>query len=103
MKRMRKYLLIPLSAAIVACGLHVRYDLSGYSDTAIYYGGDIITVDDGRPEAEAVLVGDGRIVAVGGKRELMRSRRPDTKLVDLKGMTMLPGFIDSHSHISSVT
>ena len=103
MKRMRKYLLIPLSAAMVACGQHVRYDLSGYSDTAIYYGGDIITVDDGRPEAEAVLVGDGRIVAVGGKRELMRSRRPDTKLVDLKGMTMLPGFIDSHSHISSVT
>lgn len=84
MKRMRKYLLIPLSAAMVACGQHVRYDLSGYSDTAIYYGGDIITVDDGRPEAEAVLVGDGRIVAVGGKRELMRSRRPDTKLVDLR-------------------
>lgn len=103
MKRMRKYLLIPLSAAMVACGQHVWYDLSGYSDTAIYYGGDIVTVDDGRPEAEAVLVGDGRIVAVGGKRELMRSRRPDTKLVDLKGMTMLPGFIDSHSHISSVT
>ena len=95
--------MIPLSAAMVACGQHVRYDLSGYSDTAIYYGGDIVTVDDGRPEAEAVLVGDGRIVAVGGKRELMRSRRPDTKLVDLKGMTMLPGFIDSHSHISSVT
>ena len=88
---------------MVACGQHVWYDLSGYSDTAIYYGGDIVTVDDGRPEAEAVLVGDGRIVAVGGKRELMRSRRPDTKLVDLKGMTMLPGFIDSHSHISSVT
>ena len=103
MKRMRKYLLIPLSAAMVACGQHVWYDLSGYSDTAIYYGGDIVTVDDGRPEAEAVLVGDGRIVAVGGKRELMRSRRPDTKLGDLKGMTMLPGFIDSHSHISSVT
>ena len=71
MKRMRKYLLIPLSAAMVACGQHVRYDLSGYSDTAIYYGGDIVTVDDGRPEVEAVLVGDGRIVAVGGKRELI--------------------------------
>lgn len=95
--------MIPLSAAMVACGQHVWYDLSGYSDTAIYYGGDIVTVDDGRPEAEAVLVGDGRIVAVGGKRELMRSRPADTKLVDLKGMTMLPGFIDSHSHISSVT
>ena len=44
---------------MVACGQHVWYDLSGYSDTAIYYGGDIVTVDDGRPEAEAVLVGDG--------------------------------------------
>ena len=63
--------MIPLSAAMVACGQHVWYDLSGYSDTAIYYGGDIVTVDDGRPEAEAVLVGDGRIVAVGGKRELI--------------------------------
>ena len=95
--------LIPLSAMLVACGQRTKYDLSGYAETTLYYGGDIVTVDDARPEVEAVLVGDGTIVAVGDKRELMRSRRADTEMVDLKGKTMLPGFIDSHSHISSVT
>lgn len=100
---MKKYLLISLAVVATACGTGQKYDLSPYRDTALYYGGDIITVDDSNPTAEAVLVGDGRIVAVGNKRDLMRSKRSDTRMIDLAGKTMMPGFIDSHSHISSVT
>lgn len=98
-----KRIFIVLSLMVVGCTPKATYDLSQYEETAIYYGGDIVTVDDNVPHAEAVLVGDGEIVAVGSKRELMKSKRDDTRLIDLKGKTMLPGFVDSHSHISHVT
>ena len=50
--------------------------------------------------AEAVLVEDGMIVAVGSNEELL-AQSEDAYLTDLDGATVLPGFIDSHSHFSS--
>jgi hypothetical protein len=68
----------------------------------IWFGGPIVTVDDARPKAEAVAVRDGRIVHVGSKASAMRLRGASTELVDLKGRTLLPGFIDGHGHMSGV-
>lgn len=66
---------------------------------AIYFGGDIVTVNDAQPTAEAVAVKDGKIVAVGTLAELTAaSKGAGTRMVDLKGKTLLPGFIDPHSH-----
>lgn len=66
---------------------------------AIYFGGDIITVNDAQPTAEAVAVKDGRILAVGTLDDLNDANRGrSTRLVDLQGKTLLPGFIDPHSH-----
>ncbi len=64
----------------------------------IYFGGAIITMEDGRPEVEAIAVADGRIIATGQKEYVMRTRTDDTKLVDLAGKTLMPSFIDSHGH-----
>ena len=58
----------------------------------------IWTVDSARPEAEAVAVWRGRIVAVGSTAEILRLKGPETKVVDVKGKRMLPGFIDDHTH-----
>lgn len=70
----------------------------------IYTGGDIVTVDDAAPTADAVAVKDGRIVAVGGIDVVASHRGPDTREVNLGGATLLPGFIDPHSHyINSIT
>ena len=67
----------------------------------IYVGSSILTMDPARPRAEAVAVAQGRIVAVGGRAELEASRKgPATRVVDIGGATLLPGFIDGHSHIS---
>ena len=67
----------------------------------IYVGSSILTMDPARPRAEAVAVAQGRIVAVGGRAELEASRKgPATRVVDIGGGTLLPGFIDGHSHIS---
>jgi len=65
---------------------------------AIFIGGDIITVDDRNPAAEALAVVGGRIAAVGEREEVLRRRGPDTRLIDLEGMTLMPGLIEPHSH-----
>ena len=63
----------------------------------LFYGGNIITMTEPL-YAEAVLIEDGIITAVGGVMEL-RALGAD-KYVDLDGAVMLPGFIDTHSHIT---
>ena len=65
----------------------------------IYVGGDIVTVNDAQPTAEAVAVKDGRIVAVGTLVEVESARKgATTRMVDLAGRTLAPGFIDGHAH-----
>ena len=69
------------------------------------YTGDIITIDDANPSAQALAVGGGRITAVGSRDDVLAAARgPATRIVDLDGATLLPGFLDPHSHyINSLT
>lgn len=64
----------------------------------IYHGGDILTINDVHPTAEAVAVAEGKIIAVGAKDVVLKHKGEGTTLVDLGGRTMLPGFIDGHGH-----
>ncbi len=64
----------------------------------IYTNGTIITVDDDMPQAEAVVVSDGKIVFVGSSEGAAAYKDDTTELIDLEGKTILPGFIDGHSH-----
>jgi hypothetical protein len=66
---------------------------------AIYTGGDIVTVNDAQPTAEALAVKDGRILAVGAKADIEKAHKgTSTQIVDLGGKTLLPSFLDAHSH-----
>ena len=65
----------------------------------IYSGGPIVTVNELQPSAEAVAVRGGRIIAVGYRDEVMKLKGPKTRLVDLGGKTLLPGFVDPHGHV----
>jgi predicted amidohydrolase YtcJ len=62
-------------------------------------GGRVRTLDAAGTVAEAVLVEDGRIAAVGTSRELTGRARPGTAALDLAGRTVLPGLIDAHAHL----
>lgn len=65
----------------------------------IIFGGPILTMDDAQPSAGAVAVKDGRIVALGTESELKSKwAGAGTRLIDLAGRTLLPGFIDGHGH-----
>jgi predicted amidohydrolase YtcJ len=71
---------------------------------AIFTGGPIVTVNDAQPSAEALAVKDGKILAVGTQADVMKLRGDATKLIDLAGKTLLPAFLDAHSHyFSSLT
>jgi predicted amidohydrolase YtcJ len=61
--------------------------------------GKVWTVNPKQPEAEAVAVAHGRIIAVGSSADLRPLAGPKTRLIDLQGKRVLPGFIDSHVHM----
>ena len=61
-------------------------------------GGDIVTLDDAQPMAEAVAVTAGRIVEVGRRQDVIKRLGPRTKHLDLRGHALVPGFIDAHGH-----
>ncbi len=66
---------------------------------AIYFGGNIITMQGKAPQyAQALAVRDGRIAVVGAMSDAFRLNGPSTRLVNLQGRTLLPGFIDTHGH-----
>ncbi len=74
-----------------------------HAETIVYKGGPIITMAGDEAEvAEAVAVKNGKIIAVGEYAAVSKKAGKKAKVFDLKGRTMLPGFIDAHGHISSV-
>lgn len=64
----------------------------------LFTGGGVYTVDPERPWAEAVAVRSGRIVYVGNDAGGEAWRGPDTRVVDLAGRMLMPGFHDAHAH-----
>jgi predicted amidohydrolase YtcJ len=64
----------------------------------ILRGGKVITVDRAFSIHEAMAVRDGRIVRVGGDREVLELRGEKTDVIDVSGKTVVPGLIDSHVH-----
>jgi len=62
----------------------------------------VLTMDDSQPRAQAVAVAQDRILSVGDKDEVKGLAGPDTQVIDGQGLTLLPGFMDSHIHLLSL-
>lgn len=66
----------------------------------IFLGGPIVTVNANNEEVEALAVKDGKIVALGQQAEIKKNwSGSKTKVIDLKGRTLMPGFVEPHVHI----
>jgi predicted amidohydrolase YtcJ len=65
----------------------------------ILFNGRIATLDPARPAANAVAIEDGRFSAVGADHEILARRTPRMVAIDLNGRTVIPGLIDSHTHL----
>ncbi len=61
--------------------------------------GRLVTMDPARPEAEAIAVSDGRIVAVGDLAEVEGVRGPGTEVLELGDQVAYPGFVEPHMHL----
>lgn len=89
-------------AVIVACCFSVATaSLSGQQESApdqIFYNGKIATVDSSNRIQEAFAVKGDRFLAVGGNKEIQALKGPRTRLVDLRGRTVIPGLQDNHIH-----
>lgn len=102
---MKNILFSLLILALISSCKDKNNKVSDSSETAfqLYYNGNILTMESEKPEyAEAVVTQDGKIVFVGSKEEAEENYAKANK-IDLKGKTMLPGFIDPHSHFGMVS
>jgi len=61
--------------------------------------GRVVTMDPNRPEAEAIAIAGGRIVAVGTRAEVEDRRGPDTEVLELGENVCYPGFVEPHAHL----
>jgi len=66
---------------------------------AIYIGGPIVTMIRDNDRVEALAVKGGKILKTGSRNAILSLKGPETKVLDLKGKAMMPGFIDPHSHV----
>ena len=64
----------------------------------VFFGGTVLTVDDAFTVAESIAVQGERILAVGDHDDVMASAGNDAEVIDISGKTLLPGFIDAHTH-----
>ena len=67
----------------------------------VLHGGHVVTMDEARPRAQAVAIFRGRFLAVGNDSDVLHLASARTKRVHLAGRTVVPGFIDGHSHPAS--
>ena len=68
----------------------------------LFENGTIRTLERNSPDAQALLVRNGRIAAVGGRTAVEDQTGIDVRRVDLAGRTLLPAFLDAHSHFTAV-
>jgi predicted amidohydrolase YtcJ len=99
MKKTLTLFLVLLMVAFMSCNQSSKQNNVITSADAIYYGGDIITMEgDSAVYPEAVAVKAGQIAFAGSKVEAEKMKGDSTVMRDLKGKTLVPGFIDGHCH-----
>jgi predicted amidohydrolase YtcJ len=89
-------LITPL-VLVTACGVRTESPAD-----LVLTNGKIVTVDERVPEARALAVRSGRIVAVGSEKDIGRLVGKETKVIDLNGALAIPGLIDSHGHFAGL-
>ena len=74
---------------------------AGHYADLIVINGHVLTMDDDNAATEAVAVKDGAIMAVGSRASIEELKGPATKVIDAKGGSVVPGFIEAHMHLFS--
>ena len=95
-----KLLVLLLSVLLLSLGLPPQRAESPAD--IVFKNGNVYTANDKSPKAQAIAVKADKIVFVGTNAAAQKFVGPGTRVVDLKGNTVLPGFTDAHQHLSGV-
>lgn len=90
---MKQLLTLMVSSALACASLE-----SLAATDLILYNAKIYTAEPGQPLQQAVAIEGDKVVEVGSDAQVLRLKTADTRLIDLGGKVVMPGFIDSHSH-----
>ena len=95
---MNKLILTLCSLLLVSCTSFVP-DISKSSPELVVLNAKLITVDSSNPRAEAFAVRAGKFIQVGSNQQIQELIRDNTKVIDAKGRTIIPGLNDAHIHM----
>ena len=87
------------SSFIISCLLLWGNNLQAQSADLIIVNGKVTTLDDNKPETQAVAVAGNKILYTGTNDEVLKFKGEQTKMVDAKGNRIIPGLFDSHLHV----
>ena len=85
-----------LFAAVIGTMLSVQ---AQQNPTLIIHNANIITLDDAKPQAQAIAIANDKIIAVGNDADILKLKATNTKVVSANGRTIIPGLYDSHLHV----
>jgi TonB family protein len=102
--------IISVALIIIFLGFPLAYsrtdtvEASAFAEAAdvVFKNGNIYTVNDKKPRAEAVAVKGSKIIFVGSNKDAKAYEGKETRIVDLRGNTVVPGLTDSHYHLAGV-
>ena len=77
--------------------------MRGHIADMVVKNANVLTVDDLNTVAESFAVKNGKFVSVGTNTDTEMLSGPNTRVLDLKGQTVIPGFIDAHIHVLSLS
>jgi predicted amidohydrolase YtcJ len=92
----------PVISSLIALFCVAPGSLPAEPTEAVFINGNIYTVNDRQPRAEAIAVKDGRILFVGSNAEAAKYRTEAARIIDLQGRTLVPGMTDAHCHIFGI-
>ena len=98
---MRSVVFAALILAVAACSSEQGTPATHPIADMVLTNGNVVTVDDDVPAAEAIAINGDRITAVGTAAEIFPYIGEDTEVVDLQGQTAIPGLIEGHGHYTS--
>jgi predicted amidohydrolase YtcJ len=100
--KLRGILFLALLVVLVGCARaplgHPLRDVDP-DHLTLYHNGTVITMEDDLPIAEAIAIRGERIAAVGSSEDILGLQESDSLLINLNGRTLMPGFVDAHTHI----
>lgn len=80
------------------CALFLGVQITYAFPEKIFINAQIFTADESTPTAQALAVENGKILAIGEQSQVLRYKTPQTQIIDLQNMHVLPGLIDAHVH-----